>query len=228
MPTREEDIALIDTYLAGGLSKAPTVELQEEEDIAPPPPTSSMETEELKEDLQVEQKLTKQRLQDEKAQAAEEKRHSKAMEALDRQVARKEERELRIKTKAAQQAVPVAVEAVKDVVSGPVDAVKETAGDVGAVMERVSTPGSILLPVAIVILLFLAVIPVNGYPRFAWLWLVITGNAQLAQITVNDDTGSGVTGDISDATPQTPEQQSWAQQRKVVEHYHYTGIEEFD
>ena len=59
------------------------------------------------------------------------------------------------------------------------DGVANATADTRSALERVRTPGSILLPVGILLLLFFLVIPINGNSRLAWLWLVITGNASL-------------------------------------------------
>lgn len=48
-------------------------------------------------------------------------------------------------------------------------------------LERLPAPGSILLPLIVLLLFFFLLIPVNGNTRLAWLWLVLTGNAEIGQ-----------------------------------------------
>jgi hypothetical protein len=154
-------------------------------------------------------------------QGAEEKR-SKGVEALQKQQARSAQLAQQKALKAAQHSgLPGPLGLVADAAAGPYEVAKESASDVAATLEKASTPGSILLPVLIVIILFLLVIPVNGYPRLAWLWFVITGNASLT------GTGGGASIQSSVAplmTPQTEEQAGWSASRALVEHYGYTGI----
>lgn len=58
-------------------------------------------------------------------------------------------------------------------------------------LSRVTTPGTIFLPVAVLFIFFFLLLPVNGNTRAAWLWLALTGNAkigfleQLPQAQVN-------------------------------------------
>lgn len=52
--------------------------------------------------------------------------------------------------------------------------------DAQVTLEGLPQPGSLALPIILLLLLFMALIPVNGYPRIYWLWLVVTQNAVLA------------------------------------------------
>lgn len=67
----------------------------------------------------------------------------------------------------------------------------------GVRIESLPTPGSIVLPLVILIVFFLLLLPVNGHTRLVWIWLVLTGNADIS----NDGQGSGSsTPDTSTAT----------------------------
>lgn len=52
-------------------------------------------------------------------------------------------------------------------------------GDTQLRLEALPQPGSIALPLLVLIVLYLLIQPVNGAPRFVWLWLVIIGQADL-------------------------------------------------
>ena len=47
-------------------------------------------------------------------------------------------------------------------------------------LERLPTPGSLVLPLVILLVFFFLLIPVNGHTRLQWLWLVMTGNAEIS------------------------------------------------
>lgn len=244
MAGRQEDIALIDTYLQTGSVEKPIQltqeELEKEELVSnaayepieiPVPPGGTGTPEDVAES---EKALLKTRMANEKAEAArarEEEKRSKGMAALEKEQAKQEAaRRKKAIEQAGKSELPGLAGMAVDAAKGPYELVANTASDVGRDLERVSTPGSILLPVAILILLYLAVIPVNGYPRLAWLWFVITGNAALS------GTGAG----IAQGTPPPPlsqsaaqngqvqEAMSWQANRQLVDHYSYTGIEEQD
>ena len=48
-----------------------------------------------------------------------------------------------------------------------------------AQLGRIPTPGSIILPLVVLLVFFFMLLPVNGHTRFVWLWLVLTGNANI-------------------------------------------------
>lgn len=56
-------------------------------------------------------------------------------------------------------------------------------------------PGTIIFPLAVLLVFFFLLIPVNGHTRFVWLWLVFSGNAEIQ----NDNTGGGG-GDFGNTT----------------------------
>lgn len=47
-------------------------------------------------------------------------------------------------------------------------------------LGRVPTPGGMWVPIVIVLVLWLAIIPVNGHTRMKWLWMVYMGDAALS------------------------------------------------
>lgn len=61
--------------------------------------------------------------------------------------------------------------------------------------------GSIVVPLAILLVFFLLLIPVNGHTRFVWLWMVLTGDAVIGQtapdIATGDSTGTGTSAGAS-------------------------------
>jgi hypothetical protein len=60
-------------------------------------------------------------------------------------------------------------------------------------LASIPTPGSIVLPLIILIVFFVLLLPVNGHTRLVWLWMVLSGNAIVGQ----DTTGSAQNSDQS-------------------------------
>lgn len=58
-------------------------------------------------------------------------------------------------------------------------------------LAQVTTPGSIFLPLGVLVVFFLLLLPVNGHTRAEWLWLALTGNAHIS---------GGGTADLSPST----------------------------
>lgn len=84
---------------------------------------------------------------------------------------------------------------VSQAASKTVDRVQDTIGNVKGTLETISTPGSIFLPIAVLIIFFFLLLPVNGHTRAQWLWMSLIGDAQVAPSgTNNQDTGSGQGG----------------------------------
>ena len=76
--------------------------------------------------------------------------------------------------------------AASNVVSGIVgaaDNVGEKVGDVankvGGTISQISTPGSIFLPLSLLLVFFFLLLPVNGMTRAQWLYAALIGNAQI-------------------------------------------------
>ncbi len=86
----------------------------------------------------------------------------------------------------------IAEEERKDAFKASANNVVDKTGQVwrGATAQlgRIPTPGSIILPLIALLVFFFMLIPVNGHTRFVWLWLVLTGNA--------DITGGGASGNF--------------------------------
>ena len=59
------------------------------------------------------------------------------------------------------------------------DRVRDTAGGVWDSIGRVAVPGSIWLPIAILLIFFFLLLPVNGYTRMQWLFLALTGQSKI-------------------------------------------------
>lgn len=72
--------------------------------------------------------------------------------------------------------------------------------DVGVRLENVPTPGSITLPLILLLVFFFLIVPVNGSTRFTWLWLVLSGDAGTSGSQgnisgpANNSSGSNVPG----------------------------------
>ena len=62
----------------------------------------------------------------------------------------------------------------------------DTGRDVWDGFSRVATPGTIFLPVAILLIFWLLLLPVNGHTRIEWLWLALTGNAHIKGENANN------------------------------------------
>lgn len=73
-------------------------------------------------------------------------------------------------------------------------AVKGLKYDSSSQLKQIPMPGSIAVPLGILLFLLLVLIPYNGHTRLRWLWLAITGNAHI-------DIGKAV--DVT-ATPSNP------------------------
>ena len=51
-------------------------------------------------------------------------------------------------------------------------------------LGNIATPGSIFLPVVILLLFFFVVFPVNGHSRFEWWFMAMTGQAEITGVIV--------------------------------------------
>lgn len=56
---------------------------------------------------------------------------------------------------------------------------------------RIPTPGDITFPLILLAVCFFILIQVNGYSRLSWLWLTLTGNAQVTPSAQGSATGGG-------------------------------------
>ena len=57
------------------------------------------------------------------------------------------------------------------------DAIGRIARNTSVQIEKFPSPGSIMLPLLVLLVFVFLLLPVNGHTRLVWLWLVITGNA---------------------------------------------------
>jgi hypothetical protein len=62
---------------------------------------------------------------------------------------------------------------------GTARAIGHIARGTGVRLESLPTPGSLVLPLSVLLVFFFLLIPVNGHTRFTWLWLVLAGDASI-------------------------------------------------
>ena len=58
-------------------------------------------------------------------------------------------------------------------------------------LGKIPTYGSIMLPLSVLLVFFFLLLPVNGHTRAMWLWLTLTGHAEIAPI------GGSASGDFT-------------------------------
>jgi hypothetical protein len=92
------------------------------------------------------------------------------------------------------------------------DRVKSFYGKAVDKVANLPDPGTVGTPLTLLLLFYLILIPVNGYPRISWLWFALLGNATLSgeQTTpwqqkqgvtpTNTGTGTGTTIPLSQPT----------------------------
>ena len=115
------------------------------------------------------EKLAK--LQEEK----QERESIRAMKAAQIEAARQREEESEIQQRGRE-----VIQGARDQVTRTQETVSRSANEVGAAIGSVPIPGSLLLPLTVLLLFFFALLPVNGHTRLMWLWLTLTGNAHLS------------------------------------------------
>lgn len=109
---------------------------------------------------------------------AEIKKRKKEEEDLARKVAQQKKEGIHN----AQTIIQVGTDAFKNVQDqafNTAEKIRDTAGGVWGSIGRVAIPGSIWLPVAILLIFFFLLLPINGYTRMQWLWLALIGQAQI-------------------------------------------------
>lgn len=87
--------------------------------------------------------------------------------------------------------------------SNVADKTVELAQSTASTLATVATPGSIFLPIALLLLFFFLILPVNGMTRAQWLWLAITGQATIKRGASGDfgnQPTTGGSGDIETST----------------------------
>jgi hypothetical protein len=85
-------------------------------------------------------------------------------------------------------------DAFKSSARATVQGAKKIVRNTGVTLGNLPQPGSIVLPLVVLIVFFLLLIPVNGHTRFVWLWMVLSGNATIGQSSPNGSGGSGGSG----------------------------------
>ena len=93
------------------------------------------------------------------------------------------------------------IQGVAGAASNVGDRVGELASNVGGTIATVSTPGSIFLPITLLLIFFFLILPVNGMTRAQWLWLALTGGAQIVSGSGGNFTSGS--GDIGEPDPST-------------------------
>lgn len=71
-------------------------------------------------------------------------------------------------------------------------------------LSGLPTPGSLMLPLIVWLILFFLLVPVNGHTRFTWLWLTLTNNAAIQPGASSSDTSA--------STPAAPDTSAITQQ----------------
>lgn len=173
---RASQMASINQYLADSNTSSPPPLLLNgaapSDAVAAPEIEKKGTTKEQREQLALaiqQEKLAK--LQEEK----QERESIRAMKAAQIEATRQREEE-----SAIQQRGREVVQGARDQVTRTQQTVTRSANEVGAAIGSVPIPGSILLPMSILLLFFFALIPINGHTRLMWLWLVLSGNAHLS------------------------------------------------
>ena len=173
---RASQMASINQYLVDSNASAPpplSLDTAAPSDaVAAPEIEKKGTTKEQREQLALaiqQEKLAK--LQEEK----QERESIRAMKAAQIEATRQREEE-----SAIQQRGREVIQGARDQVTRTQQTVTRSANEVGAAIGSVPIPGSLLLPMSILLLFFFALIPINGHTRLMWLWLVLSGNAHLS------------------------------------------------
>lgn len=137
----------------------------------------------------------------ERMEAAKDKASSEAVkEKMDEEIDRGKKKK---KKKEEEPPPPVSILTpigkVNDQAWKTIDRVRDVASEGWHTLGRVSTPGTIFLPVAILLIFFFLLLPINGYTRAQWLWLALTGDAH-----ISPSGGQTVSPPVTPATPVTP------------------------
>lgn len=64
--------------------------------------------------------------------------------------------------------------------------------NVGEKIAGFPSPGSLAFPIVVLLIFFMILIRINGHSRMEWLWLVITGNAQIGGDNVGGGGGTNI------------------------------------
>lgn len=74
---------------------------------------------------------------------------------------------------------PASIQVVKQTAQNEVAFLKGLGQNALKALSAARRPGGLFLPIALLLLFFLVLIPINGYSRLAWLWLVLLGDASI-------------------------------------------------
>lgn len=84
-----------------------------------------------------------------------------------------------------------------------INSMSRIARGTGARLGRIPTPGSLMLPLGLLLLFFFLLLPVNGHTRLSWLWLVLTGGAQISGSGSGSGSNGSDTGGFGSAAAQS-------------------------
>lgn len=125
------------------------------------------------------------------------------------ETARKREQLETLQTaKNAGQAATNVVASVGGAISHTTGRINDAVTSAGRSIATVSTPGSILLPVTILLVFFLLLLPVNGYTRAQWLWMALIGDAKIKTSVGTEESNTPITG-VGDIEQRTYTRQSY-------------------
>ena len=183
---RSNAMADITQYLADSDTRplAPPINTAASTDAVQAPGIDDGTTKEQREQLDLAIKQARlEKLEEEK----QERESIRAMKAAQLQAARQREEE-----NAIQQRGREVIQGTRDTVARTQETISRSASEVGAAIGSVPIPGSILLPLSILLLFFFALVPINGHTRLMWLWLVLSGNAHLSGENLQHQGETGV------------------------------------
>jgi hypothetical protein len=138
------------------------------DDIAPPPPPDSYGVEELKKQRERdEDRADKKRRQSYRDKLAEAKEAERQQE-----IERKREIAERSEIEKTYRGIGALAQSMFQMGKGAFHRSRSR-------LEDIPTPGDLWVPLALLLFFFLVLFPVNGHTRIMWLWMTITGNAQI-------------------------------------------------
>lgn len=102
---------------------------------------------------------------------------------------KQEAREEQAREDKFQQLAKTGVSAASNVVKGT-----------GIKLAGIPTPGGILFPLVVLLVFFFLLVPVSGHTRAVWLWMVLSGNAQVGQPTGHTEFTNEATGSVNNGS----------------------------
>lgn len=76
--------------------------------------------------------------------------------------------------------------------------------NIASMLESVPTPGSFWFPFILLLLLFFLLVPANGHTRAVWLWMAITGSAEIDYSSLGGTSGQQGTPPVQPPPPTQP------------------------